>query len=149
MKGGRRLARQLALQALYELDVTEHGLGSVLSHCHEREPQASPQVLDYCRQLVTGVVSCCAVLDDFIQRHASQWPLDQVAVIDRNLLRIALFEFTAGNIPTKVAINEAVEIAKSYGADSAPRFVNGVLGALVPQRNDVAQAIKEHSQSSA
>jgi len=149
MKGGRRLARQLALQALYELDVTEHGLGSVLTHCHEREPKASPQVLDYCRQLVTGVMGCCTVLDGFIQRHASQWPLDQVAVIDRNLLRIALFEFTVGSVPTKVAINEAVEIAKSYGADSAPRFVNGVLGALVPQRDIVAQAIKEHSQTSA
>ncbi len=146
MKGGRRLSRQLALQALYELDMTNHGLGAVLTHCHEREPEVPSQVLEYCRQLVTGVSDCCVVLDEFIQRHAVQWPLDQVAAIDRNLLRIALFEFTVGNIPTKVAINEAVEIAKTYGSDSAPRFVNGVLGALVPKRDEVAQAIREHRQ---
>jgi transcription antitermination protein NusB len=143
MKGGRRLARQLALQALYELDMTDHNVGVVLTHCHEREPEAAPQVFAYCRHLVTSVLACCDVLDEFIQKHAPQWPLEQVAAIDRNLLRMALYEFSVGNIPTKVAINEAVEIAKAYGADSAPRFVNGVLGALVPRRHVVAQAIEE------
>ena len=135
------------MQVLYELDMTDHSLGSVLNHCYEREPQAPPDVRDYCRSLVTGVRASSEVLDEHIQRHASQWPLDQVATIDRNLLRMALFEFTVGNIPTKVAINEAVEIAKSYGAESAPRFVNGVLGALVLRRDKIAEAIEAHRQS--
>ena len=75
-------------------------------------------------------------------RHAPEWPLDQVAIVDRNLLRMALYEFTLGEVPVKVAINEAVELAKRYGADSAPRFVNGVLGALVPKQEEIAQALK-------
>ncbi len=143
MKSGRRLARRLALQSLYEIDLTSHSIGRVLASCHEREPNAPPQVHAYCRRLVTNVLECCAILDHFIQEHAPQWPLDQIAAIDRNLLRIALYEFAAGDIPTKVAINEAVELAKSFGGDSTPRFVNGVLGALVPERSTVAQAIRE------
>ncbi|MGC9397784.1 MAG: transcription antitermination factor NusB [Anaerolineae bacterium] len=147
MKGGRRLARRLALQALYEIDLTSHGVGYVLASCYEREPDVPDHVREYCRKLVTNVVSCCEVLDHFIQRHAPQWPLEQVAAIDRNLLRIALYEFTAGNIPTKVAINEAVELAKAFGAESTPRFVNGVLGSLVPERETVIQAIQERQYS--
>jgi N utilization substance protein B len=65
-----------------------------------------------------------------------------VAIVDRNLLRMALYEFTLGEVPVKVAINEAVELAKRYGSDSAPRFVNGVLGALVPMQTEIVEALK-------
>ncbi len=144
MSGERRLARHLALQALYEVDVTTHTVGRVLDHCLHREAQAPSRVHAYCRNLVRGVLKCREVLDLFIQRCAPQWPLDQIAVIDRNLLRMALYELTVGHIPTKVAINEAVELAKAFGSESSPRFVNGVLGTLVPQKEKVRQAILEH-----
>ncbi len=73
-------------------------------------------------------------MDVLIARYAPEWPLDQMAVIDRNILRIAIFEFyIGGETPVKVAINEAVELAKTYGSDSAPRFINGVLGTLAEQ----------------
>jgi N utilization substance protein B len=70
-----------------------------------------------------------------------------VAVIDRNILRMALFEFSAGKVPVKVAINEAVELAKEYGSDSSPRFVNGVLGALVPHQEEISRALAHVRQS--
>jgi N utilization substance protein B len=75
-----------------------------------------------------------------IARYAPEWPLDQIAAIDRNILRIATWEFAAQrDTPVKVAINEAVELAKAFGSDSAPRFVNGVLGSLAEHENEVVQ----------
>ena len=141
MKGERRLSRELALQALYEVDLVGHAPAAVL---HERcgmESDANARVAAYARQLVEGVMAATSRLDPYIQSHAPEWPLDQVAVVDRNLLRIALYEFTAGRIPFKVAINEAVELAKEYGSDSSPRFINGVLGALVPHQDEVTRVL--------
>ena len=92
--------------------------------------------------LVNGVLSHAAQMDEVIQRHAAEWPLDQMAVIDRNILRIAIYEFIISQqTPVRVAINEAVELAKLYGADSAPRFVNGVLGALASKRATIWQGL--------
>lgn len=142
MKGERRLAREMALQALYEIDAVGHTPGWVLQNCLERELDVPTTVQEYCHQLVTGVVGCYLQLDGYIQQYAKEWPLDQVAIVDRNVLRIALYEFTVGRIPTKVAINEAVEIAKVFGSDSAPRFVNGVLGALAPLRRQITLALE-------
>jgi N utilization substance protein B len=80
-------------------------------------------------------------LDDFIAQQAPEWPLDQVAIIDRNILRIALWEFAvAGVTPIKVAINEAIEMSKIYGSDSTPRFVNGVLGSLATRQDEIQKA---------
>lgn len=141
MKGERRLARQLALQVLYEVDLVAHPIGEVLTQ-RFADTEALPRVESYTRRLVVGVAGCRDLLDHYIQSHAPEWPLDQVAIIDRNLLRIALYEFTLGEVPVKVAINEAVELAKRYGSDSAPRFVNGVLGALVPMQPEIAQALR-------
>lgn len=81
--------------------------------------------------LVQGVIAHQDGMDKLIARYAPEWPLDQMAIIDRNILRMAIFEFlVSGETPVKVAINEAVELAKTYGSDSAPRFINGVLGTL-------------------
>ena len=143
MNGERRLSRELALQALYEVDLVGHAPVAVL---HERcgvESKANARVVAYARQLVEGVMATTSHLDQYIQSHAPQWPLDQVAVVDRNLLRIALYEFTVGRVPFKVAINEAVELAKEYGSDSSPRFVNGVLGALVPHQDEVTRVLAQ------
>jgi N utilization substance protein B len=83
------------------------------------------------------------ILDQFIAEHAPEWPLEQVAIVDRNILRIALWEFAVyGKTPIKVVINEAVELAKVYGSDSTPRFVNGVLGSLANRQNEIQQSLR-------
>ena len=146
MKGERRLARQLALQVLYEVDLVAHPVGEVLSQRFV-DTELPPRVQSYSQKLATGVAQSRALLDDYIQAHAPEWPLEQVAIIDRNLLRIALYEFTLGGVPVKVAINEAVELAKRYGSDSAPRFVNGVLGALVPMQKEITEALQAVAKS--
>ena len=126
----RRQARILALQALYEIDSTHHPVGTVLDQRLAEDPLPTEGEA-FVRELVTGVIKHRVRLDELIQRYAPEWPVDQMAVVDRNVLRIAIFEFSIGRVtPTKVAINEAVELAKLFGSDSAPRFVNGVLGAL-------------------
>lgn len=127
----RHRARIVALQALFEIDIAHHDPEVVLQQRFTVRPLAEAG-RDFARILVQGVLDHRADLDALIQDNAPEWPLDQVAVIDRNILRIAIFEFVvAGNTPVKVAINEAVELAKLFGSDSSGRFVNGVLGAIV------------------
>jgi len=126
----RRRARILALQALYEIDTTQHPVGTVLDQRLTEDPLPAEGEA-FARELLTGVLQHQVALDELIQRYAPEWPVEQMAVIDRNVLRIAIYEFFISKLtPTKVAINEAVELAKLFGSDSAPRFVNGVLGAL-------------------
>ncbi|MBS1250587.1 MAG: Transcription antitermination protein NusB [Chloroflexi bacterium] len=138
----RTKARGVALQALYELDIAQHPIGRVLK---ERIDAAGldDSTVTFIRKIVLGVWPLVDELDTFISEHAPEWPLDQVAIIDRNIIRLALWEFAVDNeTPLKVAINEAVELAKVYGSDSAPRFVNGVLGSLADRQNEIQQAFK-------
>jgi N utilization substance protein B len=126
----RRRSRILALQALYEIDTTHHPAGTVLDQRLAEDPLPDEGEA-FARELITGVMKHQAELDELIQHYAPEWPVDQMAVVDRNVLRIAIYEFSISKAtPIKVAINEAVELAKLFGSDSAPRFVNGVLGAL-------------------
>ncbi len=141
----RRAARILALQVLYETDTSAHAAGDVLSRYfhvdfHQEQGEetdeqiklavADPDARSYASTLVSGVVMARASLDQELAKFAKQFPIETLSAIDRNLMRMALYEFNSGKVPFKVAINEAVEIAKSYGGESSPRFVNGVLGAL-------------------
>jgi N utilization substance protein B len=136
----RTKARSLALQALYEIDISGHTPASAIDGRLEVEP-LDDNLADFARQIVYGVTPIVQKLDDFIAQHAPEWPMDQVAIIDRNILRIALWEFgVAGCTPIKVAINEAIEMAKTYGSDSTPRFVNGVLGSLAARNEEIHQA---------
>lgn len=135
----RRKARAAALQALYELDCAAHSVEDVITQRLEDQP-LSEESSDFARQLVSGVITHKAMLDQLIHQHAPEWPLDQMAVIDHNILRMAIWEFAVGETPLKVAINEAVELAKVFGADSAPRFVNGVLGALAAREAELLKA---------
>ncbi len=125
----RRKARIAVLQALFEWDLTNHAPTEALQR--RLEDLAVPAVgHSFAYRLLNGVLAHRAILDERIARHAPEWPVEQLAVIDRNVLRMALFEIAAGgDVPLKVAINEAVELAKTFGSDSSPRFVNGVLGA--------------------
>ena len=142
----RHQARVVALQVLYEVDCANHtpvvALGQQLDAA-----QLPKAVVTFSRHLVNGVIDHQSTLDVFIHRHAPEWPLDQMAYIDRNILRMAIFEFAIdGQTPVKVAINEAVELAKTFGSDSAPRFVNGVLGALVEHKHTIMQAVRDRKK---
>jgi transcription antitermination protein NusB len=137
----RTKARGIALQVLYEFDLTGHPPAAALEERLEEEP-LEKNLAEFSRQIIFGVIPIIEQLDNFISQHAPEWPLDQVASIDRNILRIALWEFAvSGCTPIKVAINEAIELAKIYGSDSTPRFVNGVLGSLASRQNEITQSL--------
>jgi N utilization substance protein B len=126
----RRKSRIVALQTLYERDLTEHDPMAALAH-QAAEANLDEEQLDFARGLVEGVIEHEAALDDVIRQAATQWPVDQLSAIDRNILRLAIREILMNNgAPIRAAINEAVELAKIYGSDSSARFVNGVLGSV-------------------
>jgi len=137
----RTRARSVALQVLYEVDMSSHPPGAVLQQ-RLADVELTPELAEFVRRIVFGVLPLTESLDHAIAKYAPEWPFDQIAAIDRNILRIATWEFTVdGETPVKVAINEAVELAKIYGSDSAPRFVNGVLGSLADHEHDIHQAL--------
>jgi len=139
----RTKARSIALQVLYEYDVTGHKPGVILEQRLEDEALDLKNA-EFSRQIVIGIIPNIHKLDEVIAIHAPEWPMDQVAIIDRNILRIALWEFAILDMtPLKVAINEAVELSKVFGSDSTPRFVNGVLGSLANKENEVKQALRK------
>ncbi len=139
----RTRARSLALQVLYEVDIAHHPPADIYKLRLEDTP-LSDELSDFARRIIFGVLPLTANLDQVIAKYAPEWPLDQIAAIDRNILRMALWEFAVDHdTPIKVAINEAVELAKQYGSDSAPRFINGVLGALADHQHEIEQAIKK------
>ena len=130
MTGARRRARALALQALYEVDAAGHKAEEVLARLLS-EKQLSEENANFTRELVSGVIQNQEKIDQNIQSFAPAWPIGQISVIDRNILRLAIFEILLDNkVPVKVAINEAVELAKIFGSDNSSRFVNGVLGSV-------------------
>ena len=137
----RTRARCLALQVLYEVDIVNHPPAEIF---RERlgETPLSDDLAEFARQIIFGVFPLIHILDHAMEKYAPEWPFDQLAAIDRNILRISLWEFAIQNqTPVKVAINEAVEIAKLYGSDSAPRFINGVLGSLAEHQYEIRHQI--------
>ena len=130
MAGARRKARVLALQALYEIDAVGHKPEESVDNLLDSE-HLSDDNLAFVRDLVTGVVSNKEKIDEVIGQFAPAWPIAQIPIVDRSILRLAIFEILLDNrVPVKVAINEAVELAKSFGGDASPRFINGVLGSV-------------------
>jgi transcription antitermination protein NusB len=135
----RTRARSIALQVLYEVDMADHPPVEVMTE-RLAEDLLPDELAEFVRQIVFGVLPLRQHLDEVIARYAPEWPFDQIAAIDRNILRISVWEFAvSGRTPVKVAINEAVELAKQFGSDSAPRFVNGVLGSLAERENEIRQ----------
>jgi N utilization substance protein B len=142
----RRRARRLALDVLYEAEIREllplealdaHAAGGWVGGRADEgaEGDPTPEVLRYARELVAGVQSHQAHIDALIARYADRWAIQRMPVVDRNLLRIALFELVwGGDVPIPVAINEAVELAKTLSTDDSGRFINGVLGHIVEVR---------------
>ena len=130
MAGTRRKSRAIALQALYEIDSVGRKAEAVVERLLA-EGGLSEENNVFVRELVGGVVQNQDEIDRHIQKFAPAWPVEQIAMIDRNILRLAIFEILYHNkVPIKVAISEAVELAKSFGSESSSKFVNGVLGAV-------------------
>ncbi len=130
----RHLARSIVLQTLFEWDFngkTTNALDILKRNIAEFGP--GMEEVDFLETLVDGVVKKQVIIDDIITKAAPEWPVEKIAVADRNILRVGLFELLFGNrdeVPPKVAINEAIELAKSFGGDNSSRFINGVLGAV-------------------
>jgi N utilization substance protein B len=130
MPGRRRRARILALQTLYEADTTGHDAQGILSRLLE-DAAVTDEIAAFARELVTDTITNRLYIDEIIAKVAAAWPLDQMAPVDRNILRLAIWEILLSDAtPLRAAINEAVELAKVFGSDNSARFVNGVLGSV-------------------
>jgi N utilization substance protein B len=128
--GIRRKARITALQALFEVDSVAHDAEETLDRLLAEAP-LSEDGMAFARELVSGVLTNREEIDNMIQAHAPAWPVAQLAIVDRNILRLAIFEILLDNkVPVRAAINEAVELAKTFGSENSPKFINGVLGAV-------------------
>jgi transcription antitermination protein NusB len=140
----RRQARILAMQTLYEWDATDHDPYAVLErliaeqHLPElTNPQVAARVTDFAARLVTNVLDHLAEIDEQLAAAAPRRPLAQMARVEKAILRLAISEILLNNgVPARAAINEAIELAKTYGGDHSGRFVNGVLGTVFNQADD-------------
>lgn len=146
----RHLSRSVAMQSLYEWDFKgkkKENLKEVVNRNID-EFAAGVEDTSFIQDLVDGVVEHLEELDKIIEKAAPQWPLEQIAVVDRNILRLGLYELLFGKreeVPPKVAINEAIELAKSFGGESSGKFINGVLGTVY---REIGEPGKDHVKSS-
>lgn len=149
----RHLQRSLALQSLFEWDFRKGDMVQLEVIMRRNVQEFAPGITEYAftRELLEGVVKHQADIDRLIEKCAPEWPIDQVTVLDRNVLRLGIYELLYGDydaVPPKVAINESIELAKTFGSDSTPRFVNGVLGTIYremgePMKDDNSEKHKE------
>lgn len=130
----RTIARRASLQILYELDTTDHDMKDVLDAHFAERPEAYV-VRQVIRRIVRGVTEYRLAIDAILQQYAPEWPVDQVAVVDRNILRMAIYEhlLQKRETPIPVIINEAVQLAQLFGADQSHSFVHGVMGAITAE----------------
>ena len=130
MHSTRRKARQIALQTLYEMKHVSHNPSEIITRL-SAENKLSQEASEFSWELISGVLQNQKQLDDTIHRFAPAWAVDQIPSIDKNVLRLAIFEILLNNkVPVGAAINEAVELAKTFGSESSSKFVNGVLGSI-------------------
>ena len=133
MKGLRNKARELALQCLYQVDQSGNPEADI--ELIRQNFQATKKAVTYGNELVDGVKAHLAELDSLIETHAENWQVSRMAVVDRNILRVAFYEMLYGvDVPDAVAVNEAVEIAKRFSTDDAPAFINGILDSFCKTR---------------
>ena len=124
----RTLSRELALKILYQAEITRRDVLTAASVFWPEQEDVDPHVKDFTHRLIKGVETNQQVIDDKITKYATNWQIKRMAVIDRNILRMGVFEILfADDIPTKATINEAVELAKKYGDLESSKFVNGIL----------------------
>lgn len=137
----RHLSRSIAMQSLYEWDFygTKEGALEAVVERNIRDFGPGLEDVNFVRSLVAGVVKHKKEIDNIIEKAAPEWPIAQIPLIDRNILRIGLFELLYANkdeVPPKVAINEAIELAKTFSGKVSGKFVNGVLGTVFKQLSD-------------
>lgn len=132
----RRKAREMALQALFQLDFNAVEKETALKSVFAEREVPNEKAESYAEVLVKGTFANLEAIDDTINRISSEWKLDRMAGVDRNIVRIAIFElkYSEENLPPNVVINEAVELAKEFGTDDSARFVNGLLGSLIKNK---------------
>ena len=141
----RHLARTIAMQTLYQWDFNDQKEKDIMPLLERNKKSFAPEFNDegFTAGLIKGVTEHMKEINELIEKYAPEWPLDQITIVDRNILRIGVFELKYNqDIPAKVAINEAIELAKTFGGESSGKFVNGVLGAMY---NDMVKSgdIKE------
>lgn len=145
----RHLQRSVAMQSLFEWDFQGQHDDQSMAILNRNIAEFAPGIDEtiFAKHLIEGILRERKIIDALIEKCAPEWPLEQVTVIDRNILRLGIYELMFGNydeVPPKVAINESIELAKSFGSDASPRFVNGVLGTIYremgePLKNDVSE----------
>ncbi len=140
----RHLSRTIAMQSLYEWDFNKLNEKEVPAMVEENTKNFAPDFNDngFAGHIVKGVLNNLTEINDLITKYAPEWPLEQITVVDRNVLRIGIYElkFSKGEIPPKVAINEAIELAKTFGGESSGKFINGVLGSIYKDMVETGQA---------
>jgi len=149
----RHLSRSIAMQTLYEWDFNGRKIEGINEIIKKNIEEFGPGLDDttFVEKLVKNTIKSQDKIDPLIEKCAPEWPLDQVTIVDRNILRLGIYELLFGNyeeVPPKVAINEAIELAKSFGGESSGRFVNGVLGTIYrelgePMKDDDSKKRKE------
>ena len=136
--GYRRRSREYALQMLYQYDVSHQSAGLADGFWEDKEVMEN--IMEFANHLVDGVIKNIDKIDDMIRLSASNWSIDRMAVVDRNILRISVFEmFYIQDIPVKVTINEAIEIAKRFGEGESGSFVNGILDRIVKDHQEMLE----------
>ncbi len=127
----RTLARECALKILYQADLTRREINATAQAFWDDAPKEDLSVKDFCARITSGVAQHLALIDEKITFYATNWQMKRMAVIDRNVLRIGVFELLfSSDVPPKVSINEAIELAKKYGDMESNKFVNGILDKL-------------------
>lgn len=144
--GNRHLARSIVLKSLYEWDFNDEKKRNIEEIVADNIKEFAPKLKgdEFVEQLIKGILKKQEIIDPIIEKCAPEWPLAQITIVDRNVLRLGVYELMFGNyeeVPPKVAINEAIELAKAYGGESSGKFINGVLGTVYrelgePLKND-------------
>ena len=153
----RHLSRSIAMQSLYEWDFRGRDNSVLPGLIEQNTKEFGPGMEDdtFIKHLVNGAVDHIQKIDQIIEKAAPEWPIDQIAMVDRNVLRLGIYELLFGDykeVPPKVAINEAIELAKSFGGESSGKFVNGVLGTIYreigePLKDDETKHKKENNEN--
>ncbi|MEA1926515.1 MAG: transcription antitermination factor NusB [Patescibacteria group bacterium] len=156
--GSRHLSRSIAMQSLYEWDFNKNrtpkkNIDAIIAHSVKEFGPGSKDS-EFVKVLVHGILKEREVIDPIIEKCAPEWPIEQITIVDRNVLRLGIYELMFGKydeVPPKVAINEAIELAKAFGGESSGRFVNGVLGTVYremgePMKDDTAEFGKERRE---
>src|SRR5215471_16902574 len=129
--GPRRKAREYALQMLFQWDITHDAVEQIVATFFQNQPEESTAIVDFARSLLAGTIEHVEEIDRLIQRHAEHWRLDRMAIVDRNVLRLATQEFLYDKqTPKTVVINEAIEIARRFSTQESPQFINGILDSI-------------------